>query len=68
VRLTAAPLDVQAQSGKTIELDWDIIAGASDGESALDVQMFDANGRDVQVPQTGGHNFFEFVTQVRTGQ
>lgn len=46
-----------------IELDWDVIAGATDAQNALEVQMFDANGRDANVPMTG-HNFFEFTTQV----
>ena len=52
--------------GIQVEIDWDIIAGNDGRDDALGLQIFDANGRDTQVPPTA-QNYFEFTTQVCVG-
>ena len=52
------------KQGVQVELDWDIIAGNDGRDDVLGIQMFDANGRDTQLPASTTQNYWEFTTQV----
>eukprot|EP00123_Amoebidium_parasiticum_P008599 comp18909_c2_seq1/m.21054 comp18909_c2_seq1/g.21054 ORF comp18909_c2_seq1/g.21054 comp18909_c2_seq1/m.21054 type:complete len:229 (-) comp18909_c2_seq1:421-1107(-) len=47
-----------AKHGVRVEIDWEVIAGSTEANNDVSIQMWDANGQEVNIPR-GGSNFFE---------